>query len=573
MERKNIIKYIKSFNQKEINYILNKISIYNKDILKEYLANLDENSNFKYLEAYNQLDECIAGMCYQICVGPLPGIPTFFECGSIWGFWGEKSSLEKLILISISELRKKNVFKILSYSYNEDINSILHNLRFSHSNALEFQFTNYTKPSNFTEIEGIEIKYIGEEYDEEIFNHWKRMWEDNGIKTFKDNSKEMTLDFITEARKKNKYQSIGAFKDKELIGSVSLNAFFGVEPIDKVGVIWAVYVHPEYRRRGIGTRLTEEIINHFNDLNFNSIRLIYASEEGKRIYLKKGFYKGNYLILDLNEINKCHYPFITDLEITNDLLSLCVPGQLKALNITNIESQFKGNLFEEKKSKMGKGFKMKNFDKENSISKKFDKLSTNWEDFITGMKYEYVFQWLVEQYNSNKLDENKIILDECCGVGLQGQTLRLSGFKGKLIGCDISEGMLKKAYHRGIYNDLFIQNINEDLLIYDEYVDMIINVGSMELLDIPFVIKSSHRVLKSGGIFLVSFQWDNGNKATEHQNIKGLKENDMIKLLEENGFRIEDIKRCENAFYTPKPNEEKSELVPVPYIFIRAIKK
>ena len=157
MERKNIIKYIKSFNQKEINYILNKISIYNKDILKEYLANLDENSNFKYLEAYNQLDECIAGMCYQICVGPLPGIPTFFECGSIWGFWGEKSSLEKLILISISELRKKNVFKILSYSYNEDINSILHNLRFSHSNALEFQFTNYTKPSNFTEIEGIEI--------------------------------------------------------------------------------------------------------------------------------------------------------------------------------------------------------------------------------------------------------------------------------------------------------------------------------------------------------------------------------------------------------------------------------
>ena len=512
-------------------------------------------------------------MCYQICVGPLPGIPTFFECGSIWGFWGEKSSLEKLILISISELRKKKVFKILSYAYNEGINSILHNLRFSHSNALEFQFTNYTKPSNFTEIEGIEIKYIGEEYDEEIYNHWKRMWEDNDIKTFKDNSKEMTLDFITEARKKYKYQSIGAFKDKELIGSVSLNAFFGVEPIDKVGVIWAVYVHPEYRRRGIGTRLTEEIINHFNDLHFNSIRLIYASEEGKRIYLKKGFYKGNYLILDLNEINKCHYPFISDVEITNDLLSLCVPGQLKALNITNVESQFKGNLFEEKKSKMGKGFKMKNFDKENSISKKFDKLSTNWEDFITGMRYEYVFQWLVEQYNSNKLDENKIILDECCGVGLQGQTLRLSGFKGKLIGCDISEGMLKKAYHRGIYNDLFIQNINEDLLLYDEYFDMIINVGSMELLDIPFVIKSSHRVLKNNGIFLVSFQWDNGNKTTEHQNIKGLKENDMIKLMEENGFSIKDIKKCENAFYTPKPNEEKSELVPVPYIFIRAIKK
>ena len=572
MEAKNIIKYIKTFHLKDIDYIVNKITNFKKEILYEYLKNLPENSNFEYIEAYNQVDECISGLCYQICVGPLPGIPIFFECGSIWGFWGDKASLEKLILLAICGLRKKNVFKILTYSYNEDIYEFLIKLKFNHSNALEFQFKNYTKPQSFTEIEGIEIKCVGEEYDKEIYNHWKRMWEDNNIKTFKDNSKEMTLDFIVNARKKYKYQSIGAFKDKELIGSVSLNEFYGVEPIDKVGVIWAVYVHPEYRRRGIGTRLTEEIISHFNNLNFNSIRLIYASEEGKRIYLKKGFFKGNYLILDLNEIKKSYKPFISDISITNDLLSLCVPGQLKALNITNIESKFQGKLFEEKKSKMGKGFKMENFNKDNSISKKFDKLSTNWEDFISGMKYEYVFEWLAEEYKLNKLDEEKTILDECCGVGLQGQTLRLLGYKGKLIGCDISEGMLKKAYHRGIYNDLFIQNMNEDLLLYDEDIDMIINVGSMELLDVPFVLKSSYRVLKNNGIFLVSFQWDNGTNATEHQNIKGIKEKDIIKLLEDTRFQIMDIKRCENAFYTPKPNSEKSELVPVPYIFIRAIK-
>ena len=70
------------------------------------------------------------------------------------------------------------------------------------------------------------------------------------------------------------------------------------------------------------------------------------------------------------------------------MLSLCVPGQLKALNILNVESKFKGRIFEEKKKKMGKGFKMKEFNKEkNRISLKFDKLATNWEDFISGMKY------------------------------------------------------------------------------------------------------------------------------------------------------------------------------------------
>ena len=573
METKNIIKYTKIFNLKDIDYILNKIATIKRDILNEYLLNLDESSNFEYIEAYNQENECISGLCYQICVGPLPGIPSFFNCGSIWGLWGDKPSLEKLILLSIVELRKKNVFKILTYSYSKDIYEFLFKLKFSHSNALEYNLKDYIKPDSFTQIEGIEIKYIDETYDEDIYNHWKRMWEDNNINNFRENSKEITLNFIKNARKKYKYQSIGAFKDNKLIGSVSLNKFYGVEPCDKIGVIWAVYVHPEYRRRGIGTRLTEEIIEHFKNINFDHIRLLYASEEGKRIYLRKGFYKGNYLIMDLKEINKTYNPFISSINITNDLLSLCVPGQLKALNITNIESQFKGKLFEQKKSKMGKGFKMNNFSKENSISKKFDKLSTNWEDFVSGMKYEYVFDWIVKEYKLNKLDENKIILDECCGVGLQGQTLRLLGYKGKLIGCDISEGMLTKAYNRGIYNDLFIQNMNEDLLLYDEYVDMIINLGAMELLNIPFVLNSNYRVLKKEGIFLVSFQWDNGTNPTEHQNIKGIKENDIKKMLEESGFKIEEIQKCENAFYTPKPNSEKSELLPVPYVFIRAIKK
>ena len=63
---------------------------------------------------------------------------------------------------------------------------------------------------------------------------------------------------------------------------------------------------------------------------------------------------------------------------------------------------------------------------------------------------------------------------------------------------------------------------------------------------------------------MVSFQWDNGTNYTEHQNIKGIKEKEAIKLLEKEGFKIEDIIKCENAFYTPKPNQEKSELAPVP---------
>ena len=320
---RTFIKYIKEFDKSEIDYISSKINQINQDLLKDYLNNLTDFSNFKYLEAYNQKDESIAGICYQICEGPLPPIPTFFKCGSLWGFWGENSALRKLILITINNLKEQNIFKILTYAYNEDIYNLLLDLHFSHSNALEYKINNSIKDFNLTNIEGInvEIKYINEEYDDKIYEHWKRMWEDNDINTFKENSKEMTLNFIKNARKENNYQSIGAFKENELIGSVSLNNFFGVEPIDKIGVIWAVYVLPEFRKRGIGTRLIEEIILHFNKLNYNSIRLIYASEEGRRIYVKKGFIKGNYLALDLKEINECYKPFISDIKITDDFKS------------------------------------------------------------------------------------------------------------------------------------------------------------------------------------------------------------------------------------------------------------
>ena len=132
--------------------------------------------------------------------------------------------------------------------------------------------------------------------------------------------------------------------------------------------------------------------------------------------------------------------------------------------------------------------------------------------------------------------------------------------------------MLTKAYSRGIYNNLFVQDMNEELQLFDNYADVIINVGSMELLNIPKVLKNSYKVLKNQGIFLLSFQWDNGTNSTEHQNIKGITEDEAYKLLENEGFKIEDIEKCENAFYTPKPNSQNSELVPVPYLFIRAKK-
>ena len=541
-------------------------------VVHDYFRSIKkEESCFRAFVALNEKQETIAGVCAQVCIGPLPAIPTFFKCGSLWGFWGEKKALTKVVRHAVCYLKSLEVFKILTYAYSTEHFDVLTSLHFSHSNALECNLMN-ENTEDVADVDGITIKYVGKEYDEDVFKHWKLMWEENGVTTFKPESHEMTSSFIEEARKSNKYQTIAAFDGDKLVGSACVNTFFGVEPCEGIGGAWAVYVHPEYRRRGIGTRITVEMERYFKNIGFTKMRLIYASENGKRIYQRKGFKMCNYVCLDQKEINECFESFVVDTPIVEDLFSVALPGQLKAVGSSDIKSKYTGEVFMENKSKMGNGFNINQLQEENKVAAKFDRLSHNWEDVVSGMRYEYVFEWIAKQYKQKEMNEKQIVLDLCCGVGLPGQTIRMLGYKGTLFGCDISRGMLTKAAMRGCFDDLFVQDVNKGLCIFEESVDVIIDVGSMELLDIESVVGHCRKALKKGGELWVSFQWDHGENPTEHQHIYGIKEEDAVKLLENNGFKVNSIDRCENAFYTPKPTPDGSVLLPVPYIFINATK-
>jgi len=67
----------------------------------------------------------------------------------------------------------------------------------------------------------------------------------------------------------------------------------------KVGTMWAVYVKPEFRRKGVATELVERCIKHWHSIGCKSAVLIYASDAGRRIYERQGFAKDNLLFLDL----------------------------------------------------------------------------------------------------------------------------------------------------------------------------------------------------------------------------------------------------------------------------------
>ena len=51
------------------------------------------------------------------------------------------------------------------------------------------------------------------------------------------------------------------------------------------------------------------------------------------------------------------------------------------------------------------------------------------------------------------------------------------GYEAKLKVYDISKEMLIKVYNWEIYDDLFIQDVNEGFLLFENSIDLIINVG------------------------------------------------------------------------------------------------
>ena len=101
------------------------------------------------------------------------------------------------------------------------------------------------------------------------------------------------------------FQAYVATIGDRIVGSVSCQIFAGLYPMPfqpdfrKYGYIWNVYVEPDYRRRGIATKLTKRAIAYLHSLNCTHA-ILHASVYGKPVYEKLGFVPKNEMILELN---------------------------------------------------------------------------------------------------------------------------------------------------------------------------------------------------------------------------------------------------------------------------------
>lgn len=151
------------------------------------------------------------------------------------------------------------------------------------------------------------VRAIGAEADQIVVGHWRAMWLEVGIAEadLHNDFQERTLQFISSARDRLQYQTFVATDlSGEVVGSASCQRCEGPLPlvlkssVFDLGTAWAIYVQPQHRRRGVGTRLAEHCVRHWKAIGCTRGILMYASDNGRRIYERLGFAQGNVLLLN-----------------------------------------------------------------------------------------------------------------------------------------------------------------------------------------------------------------------------------------------------------------------------------
>lgn len=614
-----------------------------KESTAKFLDTVRTELGGKTFIAYNSSSETdiFGSISCQVWKGPVPievVDPKIFSMGTIWGLHvdidkvdGHKKAIEiALVNKAKDHLRNLGCHKVIVLTIRESHPHAFLNCGFGPKNMLTLKLRWKTPDTGqnvpiHNGIENIQIKSEGKPFDSIVVKNWRKMWTEVGIpeEGLVSDMERITLEFIENARQRLGYQTIVARRnsDGKVVGSISCQRWGGPFPqiaksrVFSYGTIWAVYVDPSYRRKGIATALVQSACIHLEQIGCDRAVLIAASEAGQCVYEKVGFDSANALVCNLAEESESENnvnPYKLQIELEKVLrtssvthfsdkalraLVTATPRQLLAVlegekardTIFSKVKEFQlnhglyvdpeNNWFTKNAKRFGRGFDMKKLSQdETALATKFDRLSERYDHWTVGNQSKverFIVSCAKGLLKKSALDSSSLLrtLDVACGIGLQGQTLRLCGYQGTLVGLDISPGMIARVLHRGCYDDVIVANAN-GTFSFDAPFDVVICTGAMELLNHRATLIEISKVTRTGGQLWVSFQAESIGplNPTEHQGVQGVSEQTVTETLVKAGFEIVVIERCPDAFYTPSP-DQNGDLLAVPYFFVVARKR
>eukprot|EP00039_Didymoeca_costata_P028614 m.21725 g.21725 ORF g.21725 m.21725 type:complete len:698 (+) comp7217_c0_seq1:401-2494(+) len=282
---------------------------------QDFVGSTTEKCDLRVFVAEEETGNLVGCIGAQVWKGPIPAVvkENLFKLGCVWGLHCTGSdSMQSMTAIKLVEastqyLKDLGCMKVLT-SYGD---SKLAKYALTHASTPYAPANLLTMPHPFVdsivrEDSPAEIVLAGQDEDKTVVQHWHNMWTEVGVpeEGLDPNFNNITKNFISEARDTKQYQTIAAIDKmtKKTIGTVSCQIWEGPAPQvtrEKVGTIWAVYVDPSHRRRGIGTDMMKRTLKYLADIGCKSSTLLYASEGGRRIYERLGFEHADNLVCDL----------------------------------------------------------------------------------------------------------------------------------------------------------------------------------------------------------------------------------------------------------------------------------
>jgi GNAT superfamily N-acetyltransferase len=153
----------------------------------------------------------------------------------------------------------------------------------------------------------IKIREASPEEDSLIAEHFYHLWRDNDVpaESIRSNWHDITIQFISNARRDLFYKAFVAEINHTVVGSASCQIFTGLYPnvledhYRKYGYIWGVYVEFPHRNQGIAKKLILTMVDYLKSIGCTRV-ILHATPLGKPVYKNIGFFESTEMRLDIS---------------------------------------------------------------------------------------------------------------------------------------------------------------------------------------------------------------------------------------------------------------------------------
>jgi len=139
------------------------------------------------------------------------------------------------------------------------------------------------------------------------------------------------------------------------------------------------------------------------------------------------------------------------------------------------------------------------------IKKIFDSFSVRFDEILSGLGYrapQLVTNALATVVGRNA---NLVILDAGCGTGLCAPLV--GSMAGRLVGVDLSQGMIEKARQRGLYDELAIEELCQFMRSRPESFDVVLSADCLVYFgSLEEPLSAARACLRRGGVMIFTLE-------------------------------------------------------------------